>query len=527
MMMKLPEFDPAGGLSQAITLGTGGVAADANGMFHPVGDHSQTSFVIDGQPISDQQSKVFSTQLPESAIESMAIVTGTPEAEFGDKTSLVAQITTRSGLGATKPFGSVQSNYGSFGSGGGTVTLGLGSAKLGNFISLDGSRSGRFLDSPAFTPFHDVGNNETIFDRLDFQPDARNVFHLNLFTARNWIQIPNDYDQLGQDQRQRVLTWNIAPGYQRTISARTLLTVNPYIRKDQFNYYPSNSPFSDFPATQSSQRQLLNWGVRADVATTQGRHQMKYGMDLKQTRLLENFGSIDFARADLTGDRGAVMRALRPYGIWFGRRAVYLPKLLRPDAASLLALLWSVWQKEDNVPTLPRAGLTSFDSDAPDGFLAAAGFRKFDLNAIQLDAGATVSEIVKLEVGPTTEAISVEAKTVVIQTGESQVSRAVTLRDIDTLPSVGRTALAMAPFAAPGTAVYASDSSYSRINGARQGSNNTTLDGIDANDAVAPRFGLSMTATNTDSLGEVRLARELGDRFRVQYARALAIAAGP
>jgi hypothetical protein len=146
----------------------------------------------------------------------------------------------------------------------------------------------------------------------------------------------------------------------------------------------------------------------------------------------------------------------------------------------------------------------------------AAGFRKFDLNDIQLDAGATVSQIVKLEVGPTSEAISVEAKTVVIQTGESQVSRAVTLRDIDTLPALGRTALAIAPYSAPGVAVYASDSSYSRINGARQGSNNTTLDGIDANDSVAPRFGLSLTATNTDSLGEMRVITEGG---KAEYGR--------
>ncbi len=289
-MLKMPEFDPAAGLSQAITMGTGGVAADANGMFHPVGDHSQTSFVIDGQPISDQQSKIFSTQIPESAVQSMEIATGTPDAEFGDKTSLVAQITTRSGLGAKRPFGSIESNYGSFDSGGGTATVGFGSARLGNFLTLDGSRSGRFLDTPEFTPFHDAGNNQTIFDHFDYQPGAQDIFHLNLFAARNWIQIPNDYDQLAQDQRQRVLTWNIAPGYQHTFSARTLLTVNPYIRKDQFSYYPSRNPFNDFPATQSSQRQLLNWGLKADVATSLGRHTIKYGIDFKQTRLLENFG---------------------------------------------------------------------------------------------------------------------------------------------------------------------------------------------------------------------------------------------
>ena len=52
---KLPVMDPAGGLSQAIVYTTGGVAADGNGFFHPLRDHAQVTFVIDGQPISDQQ----------------------------------------------------------------------------------------------------------------------------------------------------------------------------------------------------------------------------------------------------------------------------------------------------------------------------------------------------------------------------------------------------------------------------------------------------------------------------------------
>lgn len=287
---KLPAFDPGGGLSQAITYSTGGVAADANGFFHPLGDHAQVSFVVDGQPISDQQSKVFSTQLPISAIESMSLITGAPAAEFGDKSSLVDQITTRSGLGAMRQFGSVESYYGSFGSVGGDASWGFGNEKVGNFLALDGTRSGRFLDSPEFTPFHDKGNNQTIFDRLDFQPDPVNVFHLNLFTARNWIQIPNDYDQLAQDQRQRVLTWNIAPGYQHTFNAHTLLTVNPYVREDQFNYYPSRDLLADTPSTQTQDRHLLNYGLRSDLALTKGRHNIKLGLDLKQTRLFEEFG---------------------------------------------------------------------------------------------------------------------------------------------------------------------------------------------------------------------------------------------
>jgi hypothetical protein len=220
----------------------------------------------------------------------MEVVTGTPDAEFGDKSSLVANITTRSGLGSGRVFGNVDATYGSFGSPGGSAGLGFGNAKAGNFLAVEGVRSGRFLDSPEFTPFHDIGNSETIFDRFDYQPNGQNVFHLNLFAARNWIQIPNTYDTLGEDQHQRVLTWSFAPGYQHTFNSHMLLTINPYIRKDQFNYYASRDPFADSPSTQSQSRQLMNWGVKSDLALTTGPHDLKIGIDMKQTRLLENFG---------------------------------------------------------------------------------------------------------------------------------------------------------------------------------------------------------------------------------------------
>ncbi len=308
---RLPTTSPGSGLSDIITNSTGSVAGDANGAFHPSGDHAQVSYVIDGQLISDQQSKIFSTSLPASAIQSMELITGSPGAEFGDKTSLVAEVTTRSGLGAGKVFGNIDTSYGSFGTTGGGFGLGWGNTKVGNFLAVDGIRSGRFLDSPEFTPIHDIGNNQTIFDRMDYQPTGKDAIHLNLFAARNWIEIPNDLDQLAQDQRQRVLTWNIAPGYQHTINSHTLLSINPYIRKDQFNYYGSRNVFADQPATQNQMRQLMNWGVRADVSTTVGHHNIKYGLDLKQTRLLENFG---FGITDLTFNSPCIDSTGQPSG---------------------------------------------------------------------------------------------------------------------------------------------------------------------------------------------------------------------
>ena len=291
LLMKLPTSSPGSGLSDAITLGTPGVVADSNGFFHPLGDHAQTSFSIDGQPVNDQQSKSFSTQLPPNAVQSMELITGTPAAEFGDKTSLVVSATTRSGLGQKKPTGSLTAQYGSFGTVSEEATLGLGSAKFGNFLSFNALRSGRFLDTPEFRPVHAAGNNGTIFDRVDFQPTSKDSLHLNLFLARNWFQTPNTYDQPNQDQRQKVNSFNIAPGYQRTISPSTLLTVNAFVREDNVHYYSSRDPFDDTPATINQDRRLTNYGLKSDVSHVKGRHNIKVGAQLMQTRLKETFST--------------------------------------------------------------------------------------------------------------------------------------------------------------------------------------------------------------------------------------------
>jgi len=286
---KLPVFSPGGGLSDAIMYSTGAVAGDANGFIHPQGDHAQTTYVIDGQPVSDQQSKLFSTQIPLNALQGMELITGSPDAQYGDKTSLVVNATTRSGLGATKPFGSIESSWGSFGTWTGGATLGFGTPTFGNFLALNVSRSGRFLDTPELLPFHDTGNNGSIFDRVDWQLGPKDVFHLDLLVARNWFQVPNSYDQLTQDQKQRVMSWSIAPGYQHTFNAHTLLTINSFVRRDQLNYYPSRDPFDDTPVTASQNRVLMNYGVKADLSFTHGRHDIKIGTQIQQTRLLENF----------------------------------------------------------------------------------------------------------------------------------------------------------------------------------------------------------------------------------------------
>ncbi len=287
--LKLPSFNPGNQLSDAITHSSGGVAADANGFFHPLGDHGQVSYMLDGQPISDQQNKVFSTQIPANALQSMELITGSPDAQYGDKSSMIVNSTVRSGLGISKPFGEIEGTWGSFGTWSGSAALGVGNAQWGNFFVLNGIRSGRFSDTPQFSSFHGIGNNQSLVDRVDWQASQSDTLHLNLFLARNWFQVPNAYEQLGQDQKQRAMTWMIAPGYQHAFNAKTLLTVNPFVRRDQINYYPSRDPFADNPSTVAQNRFLTNYGLAAAVTSEHGKHTIEFGTRLQQTRLLENF----------------------------------------------------------------------------------------------------------------------------------------------------------------------------------------------------------------------------------------------
>src|SRR4029077_10087163 len=86
---KLPLESQSSSVSSLVTLASPGVVADSNGLFHGLGDHAENSFSLDGQPITDQQSKVFSNQIPLDAIQSLEVISGAPPAEYGDKTSLV------------------------------------------------------------------------------------------------------------------------------------------------------------------------------------------------------------------------------------------------------------------------------------------------------------------------------------------------------------------------------------------------------------------------------------------------------
>jgi hypothetical protein len=315
---KLPLESQSSSLSSLVTLATPGIAADSNGLFHGLGDHAENSFVVDGQPITDQQSKVFSNQIPLDSVQSLEVIAGAPPAEFGEKTSVVINVTTRSGQGMTTPKGSLTASYGSFGTSSLDFNLGYGGKNWGNFISVSGLNTGRFLDPPEFTVIHSKGNEENLFDRVDYQLSTADSIHFNLGFTRSWFQNPNSFDNvfhfgetdpsgnpLGPtDQRAQIKTFNIAPSWTRLVSNTTVFTLGAFVRRDQYNYYPSPNLFDDLSPIQQEtvgqDRSLTNAGLRSDVSYVKGIHNIKVGATYQQTFLNENdkLGIVDPAFND-------------------------------------------------------------------------------------------------------------------------------------------------------------------------------------------------------------------------------------
>ncbi len=360
LYQKIPLESTTSELSSEVTLATPGIAADSNGLFHGLGDHAENSFSVDNQPITDQQSKVFSNQLPLDAVQSMEVISGAPPAEFGGKTSVVIVATTRSGQGVTPPHGSVTASYGSFGSSNLGFDVAYGGKNWGNYISANGMNTGRFLDPPEYTVIHDKGNEENLFDRVDYQFNGKDAVHLDFQYTRSWFQTPNTFDDQSAapwsglygilpsvenyagivpigtptgfipgptvgpaDQSSKIQTLNIAPSWTHVLNTTAVSTVGVWVRRDGYTYNHSGNPFADLgdPSLQrqtvGQSRSLLNAGMRASVSYVKGINNVKGGVTYEQTFLNEDdtVGIVDpvYNAPCITLDTVATDRAFGTY----------------------------------------------------------------------------------------------------------------------------------------------------------------------------------------------------------------------
>ncbi|MDP6406315.1 MAG: helicase-related protein [Alphaproteobacteria bacterium] len=106
-------------------------------------------------------------------------------------------------------------------------------------------------------------------------------------------------------------------------------------------------------------------------------------------QLGENLGALprNQVATQVSALKPAERTALRAAGLRIGAHAVFLPALLKPQAAALCCLLWAVHQGLEELPAIPSPGLVSLPIDAarPAGFYAAAGFYRYGSRSVRID----------------------------------------------------------------------------------------------------------------------------------------------
>jgi hypothetical protein len=188
LIQSLPVQNQSTGFAELVTNAAPAVAADANGFYHPLGEHADTEIVLDNQPIPDQQAKIFSNQLALNTVQSFELVTGAPPAEFGDRTSLIINTTSRSGVGQKKPTGELSAQYGSFGSWAELFNIGWGRRPVGQFPRLELQRV-QPLPGPAGTD-QPPRQRQRADDFRSYRPHAQRPGHFAPESLRPAFVVP-------------------------------------------------------------------------------------------------------------------------------------------------------------------------------------------------------------------------------------------------------------------------------------------------------------------------------------------------
>ncbi|HEX8772151.1 MAG TPA: TonB-dependent receptor [Pyrinomonadaceae bacterium] len=291
---------------ESIVASAPGLAPDDNGRLHPRGSESQVQYVVDGVPITDNLSAIFSTSLDARTLRTIEVMTGGIPAEFGDKLGAVVNVNTRSGL-ETPTQGGVTFSGGSFSTGEVGADFSTRTRKFGFLTNLTASTTQRFLDPATIENFHNFGRTGKGFFRLDYQFDQNNSLRGTFLFGGSNFQIPNRLEQeiAGQDQRQRLRNSSQFVTYEHIFSPNALGQFSFFNR---YNTARLTSNPESTPVVAAQERALQNTGGIASVSIIRGTHNIKFGGQLTWTPVREQFSFYTTDPFDdLVDENGAIV----------------------------------------------------------------------------------------------------------------------------------------------------------------------------------------------------------------------------
>ncbi len=274
---------------EAVLVSFPGFAQNANGAIHPRGAHNQMTFVVDGMPISDQLTGAFANAVDPNIVQTVEMFTGNIPAEYGNKVSAVANITTKTGSGSGRAAaGSLQATAAGFDTYGTVAQVSGEKGKIGYSASYNAMKSNRYLDQVSLDNLFNGGHSQRAFSRLDWNAGPRDILRFTLMAGSSPFQLANlrSQHENRMAQRQLLRDFSSAVAWVRTIDARTTWDTNVSFRAVSSQLY--DSPF-DTPVTSSQARRHSTFTVANRYNTVRGRHNIRAGFDYQRYPVRENF----------------------------------------------------------------------------------------------------------------------------------------------------------------------------------------------------------------------------------------------
>ena len=259
---------------------------EGNAVLHPRGSESQTQFVVDGIPLTDNRSPSFGPEIEADDVQSVSIYTAGIPAEYGRKMGGVIEVNT---LEDSKPglHGQAVLSGGSFETAGAFAQAQYVWGKNTLGVSSSGNRTGHYLNPVVPQNFSNTGTEGDFSTnyRRDLSPNDQLGFIVRHDLAR--YDIPNEMVQQAHGQRQtadNIETMGIVT-YQHVFSSDATAELRGMVRDNasDFQSNPQSTPIEVF------QHNSFREGYfKGSVTIDRGRNEWKAGVESDSTFLNEN-----------------------------------------------------------------------------------------------------------------------------------------------------------------------------------------------------------------------------------------------
>jgi hypothetical protein len=285
---------------------------EGNAVLHPRGSESQTQFVVDGIPLTDNRSPSFGPEIEADDVVSMSIFTAGIPAEYGRKMGGVVEVNTlqdpQQGF-----HGQVVLSGGSFDSSGafGKGQYAWGKNELSG--SASGSKTEHYLNPVVPQNFSNTGTigDFSLAYARDLTPNDRVKFMLRHELAR--YDIPNEMVQQATGQRQNADNFETmgTASYEHIFSATATGDLRGMVRDNSNDFY-SNAKSTPIVVLQH------NWFregyFKASATMDRGRNEWKAGVESDNIFLNEmlNYNITDPSQFDPGSPTTFAYQANRP-----------------------------------------------------------------------------------------------------------------------------------------------------------------------------------------------------------------------